>query len=279
MTTLPLISPYNKTNVLITPENVKNILYRYNVDIIVNDISLFHEAMTDETYCKSFYPNDLLEKWKKELHDSNIPFNIVELQDRTYQIKEFLGDIIIKAVISNYLVERYNNPLIHTEGFLTSLKSRLEDTSALSKFARILNLGKFMLISKSVEDNNGRDSEKLLEDTFEAFIGSLYLDQNFDIVKQLLWKFLETEIDYAEILSENTNYMQRLQNFYHSLKWSHPVYHDVQCIKNNGKNFYTIAVKNYENEIINETLATAQNKSKAKQESARLALIYFNQIN
>ena len=30
----------------------------------------------------------------------------------------------------------------------------------------------FMLVSKQIEDNNGRNSDKLLEDTFESFIGA-----------------------------------------------------------------------------------------------------------
>lgn len=272
------ISPYNKTNVLITSINVKQILNKYKVDADIKDISLFIEAMTDETYCKDFYNEDQLKQWTNELVHSGT-FKIVPLQDRTYQIKEFLGDIIIKAIITQYLVTRYNDPTIHTEGFLTPLKSRLEDTHALARFSRILGLGKYLLISKEVEDNNGRDSEKLLEDTFEAFIGALFLDQGFDIVRKLLWRFLETEIDYAQILCENTNYMQRLQNFYHSNKWSHPVYHDVKAVKINGKNLYTVGVKTFDGILIESTICTAQNKSKAKQESAKLALSFFNVID
>lgn len=268
-------NPYNKTNVLITSENIKQILGRYNVVTDIKDISLFTEAMTDESYCKITYTTQQIEQWTKEL--DNTVFRFVPLQERTYQIKEFLGDIIIKAIITDYITQRFNDPTIHTEGFLTPLKARLEDTHALSKFSRILGLGKYLLISNSVEDNNGRDSEKLLEDTFEAFMGALYLDQGFDLVKKLLWKFLETEIDYAEILRENTNYMQRLQNFYHSNGWSHPVYHDIDTAKINGKNFYTVAVKTFDGNIIESTTVVAQNKSKAKQESAKHALKYFNQ--
>ena len=266
-------NPYNKTNVLITPLAIKSILGRYKVDVEIKDISLFIEAMTDETYCKQFYTPEQISTWNKEI--LNVPFHIVPLQEQTYQVKEFLGDIIIKAIVSHYLTERYNDPIIHNEGFLTPLKSRLEDTSALSKFSRILGLGKFLLISRAVEDNNGRDSEKLLEDTFEAFIGALYLDQGFDLVKKLLWKFLETEIDYVEILKENTNYMQRLQTFYHANNWSHPTYHDIDSAKINGKNFYSVAVKTFTGEIIKETINTAQTKCKARQEAAKLALLYY----
>jgi hypothetical protein len=40
------------------------------------------------------------------------------------------------------------------------------------------------------------------------------------------------EIDYAEILYKDTNYKDRLLRFYHSNKWSFPVY-GVDLIQNN----------------------------------------------
>ena len=205
-------------------------------------------------------------------------FNIVDLQQRTYQIKEFLGDIILKAIISEYIVTRYNDPTLHAEGFLTPLKSCLEDTAAFSKYARILGLGTFMLISRPIEENNGRDSEKLLEDIFEAFMGALFLDQGFEITRKLMWNFLETEVDYAEILSNNRNYMERIQTFYHNNKWSHPEYYTIDEKKINGKNYYTVCALTFDGQHITETVNTMTNKGKAKMEAARLALIFFNQM-
>jgi len=270
-------APYNKTNILITASHVKSILKRYKVEVNINDISLFHEALTDISYVKSSYNEMDIEQWNMELISNKSAFKIVDLQTRTYQIKEFLGDIILKGIISEYLVARYNDPTIHTEGYLTSLKSRLEDTSAFSKYARILGLGTYMLISRTIEENNGRDSEKLLEDMFEAFMGALYLDQGWSIARSVMWNFLETEVDYADILSENTNYMQRLQNFYHSNKWAHPVYHDINEEKINGKHYYTVCLLTFDGKEITETTNTSTNKSKAKFKAAELALIKFNQ--
>lgn len=271
-------APYNKTNVLITAAQIKSIMKRYNVDINVKDISLYREALVDVSYVKSAYAESDIETWNEELRKNKSAFNIVDLQPRTYQIKEFLGDIILKSIISEYIVTRYDDPTIHTEGYLTTLKSRLEDTAAFSRYARILGLGTYMLISRQIEENNGRDSEKLLEDIFEAFMGALYLDQGWDITRSLMWSFLEKEVDYAEILSNNRNYMERLQNFYHSNRWSHPVYEDIEEKKLNGKNYYTVCALTFDGQQIKETINTTTNKSKAKMEAARLALIVFNQM-
>jgi dsRNA-specific ribonuclease len=271
-------SPYNKTNVLINETHVKAILKRYRVDIEVKDISLYREALVDESYTESFYSESDIATWKEELRANKTGFNIVDLQTRTYQIKEFLGDIILKAIISEYIVTRYNDPVLHAEGFLTPLKSCLEDTAAFSKYARILGLGTFMMISRSIEENNGRDSEALLEDIFEAFMGALFLDQGWEITRKIMWNFLETEVDYASILSNNRDYMGRLQTFYHDNKWSHPTYETLNENKIHGKNYYTVCALTFDGKQIEETINTYTHKGKAKMESARLALIYFNQM-
>lgn len=274
--TIQSSSPYNKKNVLIKPEDISRMLSKYCKDIVIKDISLFREAMTEESYCIKHYTPEQIESWNKELIEAKATFDIVELQPRTYQIKEFLGDIIIKAIITEYITDRYDDPEKHNEGFLTTLKSRLEDTGAFAHYSRILGLGTYMLISRAIEENNGRDSEKLLEDTFEAFIGALYLDQGWDVSYKVIHKYLETEVDYAEILSNDNNYRKRLQDFYHENKWSHPKYETISEEKINGKNFYTACALTFDEQRIESTINTNSNLSSAKKEAARLALEHYS---
>ena len=134
-----------------------------------------------------------------------------------------------------------------------------------------------MLISKQIEDNNGRHADKLLEDTFESFMGALYLDQGFSICKILLNILLETEIDYAEILYKDTNFKDRLLRFYHSNKWSHPVYILIKEEIISNKKMYTMGVKDYKGDIIAK--ATDTSKKRAEQKACAYALIKFNQIS
>ena len=57
--------------------------------------------------------------------------------------------------------------------------SLLVNTDALAYFAKELGFGKFMIISRHVEDKcSGRESSKILEDAFESFIGAMFLDFN-----------------------------------------------------------------------------------------------------
>ena len=42
-----------------------------------------------------------------------------------------------------------------------------------------IGLGKFFIISKSIENMNGRNLDKIHEDVFEAFLGALFLRNNW----------------------------------------------------------------------------------------------------
>ena len=272
------VNPYNKTNVLITPADVKAILKPYKIDINVNDISLYVKAFTDESYRKSFYDKDQVLEWTREMTENMTAFNIVPLQEFDYEIIEFAGDQFIKAIMVDYLISRYDDPKKHNQGFLTTLKSRLENTSEFSTFARIMGLGSFVLISRAVEENNGRDSEKILEDVFEAFIYAIYKDQGlngWNTINTLITNFLDSEIDYSEILSCDTNYIKRLQDFHTSNNWSYPVYAELNEQKLNEKTFYTVAVQTFDGQVLDCTSNTSTNIKAAKFEAAKLALEYY----
>lgn len=264
-------SPYNKTNVLITGKDIERILFKYGIQVKITNIPIYQQAFVTDAYTKSAYTEAQLSEFTKAP-------NCVDLQERSYQIKECLGDAVLKVCMVEYIIDRYPDPMIHNEGFITQLKARLENTSSLAEFAKKLGLEQYMLITLQTENNNGRDSEKLLEDIFEAFIGALYKDQGFTIVRKLVRKILETEVDYSEILSEDTNYMKRLLIFYHSNKWSHPQYEDIHEEKKGTKFYFTVCVLDFEGKRIESTIVTLCNKKKAKQEASRLALIHYGVI-
>jgi ribonuclease-3 len=160
---------------------------------------------------------------------------------------------------------------------MTRLKTKLEDTKSLSKYTKRLGIEVYLLISKQIEDNNGRYALKLLEDTFEAFMGALLLDQGFEICKQLIYILLETEIDYADILYKDTNYKDRLLRFYHSNKWSFPIYILLNEEHQGNKKIYKMGVKDYVGNVIADASDTS--KKRAEQKCAMYALLKFNQIN
>jgi ribonuclease-3 len=260
--------PYNIYNMLIIPEDVTLMFKKFKIQIVPNDIMLYQEALTHTSYTKNEYINI-----DPSILINNVP-NTLNLFDKSNERLEFLGDTVIKCIFSEYLFKRFDT---ENEGFLTKLKTKIEDKESLARYAKRLGIEQYLIISKHIEENNGRNSSKLLEDAFEAFIGALYLDLGFEICKEFLTIILETEIDYAGILYQDTNYKNQLLIFYHKNKWSNPIYVEIKSEGPINKRLFTMGVKNFNNEIITE--ATDISKQKAEQKCALLALIKYNQIN
>lgn len=105
---------------------------------------------------------------------------------------EFLGDSVLSFIVSNYLYKQYPQ---YNEGILTNLRSQLVNTKSLAQIAKELNFGVLLKLSKGEEDSKGRQSQSLLANSFEAFIGALFLDQGIDIVYEFLNKVLLPKAD------------------------------------------------------------------------------------
>lgn len=96
---------------------------------------------------------------------------------------EFLGDAIISFLTSSHLFKTFPN---FAEGDLTNLRSLLVRTESLASVAKTLKLGTFLKLSKGEEESGGRENMAILANTFEAFIGALFLDQGLSAVSKIL---------------------------------------------------------------------------------------------
>ena len=100
---------------------------------------------------------------------------------------EFLGDSVLSIVVSKHLFEELPKS---PEGELTQLRAALVRTETLAKLAKDLSLGKYLYLSKGEEDSGGRENNSILANTFEAYVGAMFLDQGMETTK----KFLEKQI-------------------------------------------------------------------------------------
>ncbi len=144
----------------------------------------------------------------------NLNFLEIALTHRSYSSEyglkycnermEFLGDGILSAVVSEYLYNKYSED---NEGKLSQIKAQIVSAKSLSAWSKKIKLDKFILISKSEDSNFARQRESLLCDSFEAIIGAIYLDSNFENTKSFIHKFLSLEqtvelTDYKTSLQE-----------------------------------------------------------------------------
>jgi ribonuclease III len=134
---------------------------------------------------------------------------------------EFLGDIVLSFVVSQYLYETYRN---YNEGILTNLRSLLVNTKSLAQIAKELEFGSLLKLSKGEEESKGRQSQSLLANSLEAYIGALFLDQGIEIVRQLLSKILLPKAEYFVKNNIFKDPKSLLQEKAQSQKQNSPVY-------------------------------------------------------
>ncbi|HIP70973.1 MAG TPA: ribonuclease III, partial [Anaerolineae bacterium] len=90
---------------------------------------------------------------------------------------EFLGDAVLDFVVAAYLYHRFPEM---PEGDLTSLRAALVRTTMLARFARQLEIGRFLRLGYGEVENGGRERSPILCAAFEAVIGAIYLDQGVE---------------------------------------------------------------------------------------------------
>ena len=263
--------PYNERNKLIKKSDIQKILKKYDVDIEIRDINIFYEAFTHKTYIIKDLNCEIMKKARQQYSN-----NIVELQKNSYERLEFLGDTVLKMIISMYLFERYPN---RDEGFMTRLKTKIENRQKLSYLSKEVGLDEYIIISKQIETMTGRTSDKILEDIFEAFIGALCIDTAPDITicTKFVRNILEYEIDFSDLLYKDTNYKDQLLRHYHKNKWGHPEYDKLHEEGPPHKRTFTCGVKDNDGNYIG--IGIDKSKKKAEQIASMKALEHFNLLN
>jgi len=134
---------------------------------------------------------------------------------------EFLGDSILSFIVSEHLFATYPD---FDEGILTNLRSLVVNTKSLAKSAESLDFGKHLQLSRGEEESNGRYNESILANTFEAFIGALFLDQGIDIVRDFLNSVIIPKIDEYVQKKEFKDPKSLLQEHVQAKKQNSPVY-------------------------------------------------------
>ena len=292
----------NEKNRLITKAYIKKIISDYiNIEYTPNDINIFEISMTHTSYLKKDYT--ILKNFKSIYENINVPLGdsiepikslkeAVQLKTISYERLEFVGDSILRLIISDYLFTRYPEM---GPGNLSDLRSQIENRKSFSSICTKLSLHKYVLLSKSYECNNTRDkNEKIQCDIFEAFIAALYYDisnisydeigvkfdlinvdksKSYNICYSLVVKLIEKELDLTILLEVDTNYKNCLLRHYHKLNWLVPTYTSINIETINSKKHYTCGVFDNSKNIIGK--GTSTSKSKSEKIAAKNALYYL----
>ncbi len=183
--------------------------------------------------------------------------------ETSYERLEFLGDAVLDLVISEYLYTKTNV----AEGEMTKIRASYVCENALYQYSLKLNFNEYVKVGKGEESSGGKFRRAILADTFEAFIGAIYLDQGLNKVKQFINKVIIPIIE-----QEDVHYFEDYKSSFQELIQIDQKKIDYKVIKQFGpahNRTFTVIV---EVNGIKYGIGTAKTIKKAEQEAARDAL-------
>lgn len=105
---------------------------------------------------------------------------------------EFLGDAVLELISTDFLYKKYPS---YTEGELTALRSALVNSITISEVASTVGMNDYLLLSRGEAKDTGKARQYILANTYEAYIGALFLDQGYDKVEKFVSETLLSRID------------------------------------------------------------------------------------
>lgn len=179
---------------------------------------------------------------------------------------EFLGDAIIKLIVSEYIYNRFPS---RPEGDLTKIRATVISDDTLAKVATRVKLGDFILLSENEKRSGGNKRKSNIANAFEALVGSIYLDSGLGKTRDFLIDFLRFEIDKVSREGYIKDYKSALQEFVQKKRWMLPQYKVISETGPKHQKEFVIGVR-IKGRIIGE--GKGLNKKEAEQKAAEEAL-------
>ena len=155
-------------------------------DIPVQNAELLNIALTHTSYAN--------EHKNETIHDN--------------ERLEFLGDAVLDLVVGEYLFLRFPQ---WPEGELTRAKASAVCKPACAECAAKFHIGDYMRLGKGEEASGGRTRISILGDAFEAVIGAIYLDNNYDVAARFILSHLKKFLDLIDRGDYDHDYKSDLQ--------------------------------------------------------------------
>ena len=225
--------------------------------------------------------------YKEEHHDEAIDDN---------EVLEFIGDRAFDLVVTKMLTDRFgvseanpswikfktaytkNNP---KEAIFTEIKKDLVQTKSLAKIVDHLDLSKLLQMGHGDLIQKINDQPSVKEDLFEAFIGAITIDCDYDLttIEKVIKKLIDFDEYFHNYHTQNTDYLSMIKEWEDQQKITLVNFDDWQSEKNNETwnyhNKFTIVIPGLE--LQHFIITNKKNKDEARQELAHQIYDYLNE--
>ena len=168
-----------------------------------------------------------------------------------YERFEYMGDAVLDYVTADLIFKSYPEM---EPGNMSKLRSFMVKSHTLSNYARKIELFNYIKVGNSLSSVQIQNSDRILEDSFEALVGAIYLDQGiafaYDFIKEILYediiRFGKQDLtDYKSKLQEDMQAEHRESVRYVTVKETGPahdktyyvnvIYNDIVLGSGSGK--------------------------------------------
>ncbi|MBM4435729.1 MAG: ribonuclease III [Actinobacteria bacterium] len=179
---------------------------------------------------------------------------------------EFLGDAVLGLVAAEVLYERFPE---RPEGELSTARAALVNLTTLARFARTLELGRYLQLGHGEDLSGGRQRTSSLGRAYEAVVGALYLDRGMPAVVAILRPNFVSELERHGLRGPRKDFKSLLQE---RLQAERGVTPDYRLIRDTGPDHakeFRMAVFAGD-QILGE--GAGSSKQRAEQDAARNAV-------
>lgn len=137
------------------------------------------------------------------------------------EVLEFIGDKVLDLIVVKILTEEFGSITSgdfhefaseYQENKLTEIKKHLVEKDTLANCIDDLGLADYLIMGEGDRKNHVENSPSVMEDLFEAILGAVAIDSNYDLkaLQDVIELMLNPE---AVIFDDEINYIQEVQDW------------------------------------------------------------------
>jgi ribonuclease III len=180
---------------------------------------------------------------------------------------EFLGDAVLQLVLTRELYMKFP---AYGEGPLTKARAQLVNRRMLAEHGKRLGIGPQLQLSRGEEISGGRERQSSLADAYEAVVGALFLDSNYDMARDFILREFHEVFGELRVLPTIDNPKGELQELLQAATNEAPQYRLEATTGPDHDRVFECTVHHRGMEL---GRGTGKNKKEAESQAAFMALV------
>ncbi len=180
---------------------------------------------------------------------------------------EFLGDALLGCIIAEELYHRFPAA---SEGELSRMRASLVKGDTLAEIAASYQLGDYLNLGSGELKSGGYRRKTILADAFEAIIGAVYLDSDFNTVRNYVLAFYLLRLDDCNPNELGKDPKTRLQEMLQARGETLPSYKVVDIAGKTHDQIFTVSCTI--DGMKEPAIASGSSRRRAEQAAAKLIL-------